>query len=910
MDTNSTVSGEQLSQWLVKSGALNELMSKYLVQVEQVLMDAKPPKASKVEIPDSKNHRLAFNICRQFLKIRNLTNTSECLDGELTSIPASANQREVVMRKRLNIQSGQSILHGMINWRLEEIAKTTGKGGSVMILSESDEEEEVAGERLSSSSSESATEAKGIIERHSSSIDSRKKVRQTKIEEAFEYARGSSSSSDEAHEKRKKTRTEEKVTLEIKQREIEIRDYSGSDEERARRSGKDGKPLKRKNHKKDSEELPNAMEERDHLDNTLKKLKKIQDIRSPQKTMERKERRDLRMSPRETEEEDGYEGEGQKRRGHLPFPEVMSESRSSNNSSSSSSESDSEEKASFMEFEKRIQTILSTTKKFTGEVSPKFSHMKIVLRNYDSDENTSSDSEFVQEEEEEAFNDGDDVQQKKKRSSSSRSSDSEHKHRDEARKSSDESSDGITGNLKKLLEVHTNNSEGSGDKKTKQGSSESSSSSSDSEGTNTQDRSRDFGPSFSEDKDFKPEKLSSPSEGEKGLDEIFSEGHKSGGGLFEDSAIDEPAEMDIVATVRVLEVRDMPDEQEMFLMISFVGQRLTFKTGYFNKSTSTMNETFTIYGETGHDMKVALMKNEDFDFERIGFALMTFDDISSQKGERWIRLYRYDASETCGEVKISFEVGNNPLFTGRKSERAVRKVLSQEQLQDLKESLTRRSSSSSSSSDKHEDFETALADMTTSPVQEKKQRPEETNQQKKDTIIPMDDEPKVEPLPMVVKVSSGSDDEPMEKSIDVRSVILSSCSSSSSESSEEEQPPVVKRSLISASGSLASSEISINKRSVKISMSSSSSSSSESSSDDEYHSDEDSGDPSSDVLAIIDEISASDDEFEVTQDRKYGSASPLGEISTAKEFAHQPEGLLARLTRQASAEIDDDEDDD
>ena len=51
MATNPAASGKELCQWIVKSGALNELMSKYLVQAQQVLLEGTPPKVSKVEIP-------------------------------------------------------------------------------------------------------------------------------------------------------------------------------------------------------------------------------------------------------------------------------------------------------------------------------------------------------------------------------------------------------------------------------------------------------------------------------------------------------------------------------------------------------------------------------------------------------------------------------------------------------------------------------------------------------------------------------------------------------------------------------------------------------------------------------------------------------------------------------------------
>lgn len=108
--------GKLLSQWIVDSGAMNELYSIYLRNVQALLRQKGNPKASRV-FPYSKSNAIAFGVCIRFLESHALTNTISCLHSEVTAIPAAAQGRDAVLRKKLQIPNDSGILSELLRWR-------------------------------------------------------------------------------------------------------------------------------------------------------------------------------------------------------------------------------------------------------------------------------------------------------------------------------------------------------------------------------------------------------------------------------------------------------------------------------------------------------------------------------------------------------------------------------------------------------------------------------------------------------------------------------------------------------------------------------------------------------------------------------------------------------------------------
>ena len=108
--------GKLLSQWMVDSGALNELYSVYLRNVQELLVRTGNPKATH-DFPGSKKTAMAFGVCLRFLESHSLTNTISCLRSEVKGIPAAAQGRDAVLRQKLEIPPNTGILAELVRWR-------------------------------------------------------------------------------------------------------------------------------------------------------------------------------------------------------------------------------------------------------------------------------------------------------------------------------------------------------------------------------------------------------------------------------------------------------------------------------------------------------------------------------------------------------------------------------------------------------------------------------------------------------------------------------------------------------------------------------------------------------------------------------------------------------------------------
>ena len=108
--------GKRLTQWMVDSGALNELYSVYLKNVHAALSGSHHPIGAPVALPPSKSHALAFRIALRYLESHALTNSISCLHSELSGIPPAAQVKDIALRKKLDLSSDGTALHELLQW--------------------------------------------------------------------------------------------------------------------------------------------------------------------------------------------------------------------------------------------------------------------------------------------------------------------------------------------------------------------------------------------------------------------------------------------------------------------------------------------------------------------------------------------------------------------------------------------------------------------------------------------------------------------------------------------------------------------------------------------------------------------------------------------------------------------------